>query len=136
MLGLRPVLLAGGRDLDRGDQRLGRVGHRRRELVAVKALVLSSCGRGASRIDRRDDPIGARAAVQPRDAVFVDVEVLADQLAQQPMRVGDRARRRAARRACSTARSARSASWATRVSIRSRSAFSRQRQSGLSLGRR
>ena len=40
----------------------------------------------------------ARAAMQPRNAVVVDVEVLADQLAQQPMRVGDRARRPAARR--------------------------------------
>ena len=32
---------------------------------------------------------GARAAMQPRHAVIVDVEVLADQLAQQPVRVGD-----------------------------------------------
>jgi hypothetical protein len=37
------------------------------------------------RVDRRDDPIGARAAMQARDAGFVDVEVLADQLAQQPV---------------------------------------------------
>ena len=38
-------------------------------------------------------------------------------------------------RLCSTARNARSASWATRVSIRSRSALTRQRHSGFSAGR-
>src|SRR4051794_10758321 len=40
-------------------------------------------------IDDRDDPVGPRSAMQPRDAILVDVEVLADQLAQQPMRLAD-----------------------------------------------
>jgi hypothetical protein len=41
------------------------------------------------RVDGRDDPVGARAPMQARNAVVVDVEVLADQLAQQAMSVGN-----------------------------------------------
>ena len=77
---------------------------------------------------------GARAAMQPRDAVVVDVEVLADQLAQQPVRLADRLVVKqpvgpldGPQRALGVL--------GDPVSIRSRSAFSRQRQSGLSPGR-
>src|SRR5215210_8386519 len=40
-------------------------------------------------VDRRDDPARRGSAMQPRDAVIVDVEVLADQLAQQSVRLTD-----------------------------------------------
>ena len=40
------------------------------------------------RVDGRDDPIGAGAAKKPRHAVLVEVEVLADQLPQQPLGLG------------------------------------------------
>ncbi len=40
-------------------------------------------------IDDRHDPLGAGAAVKSRNPVVIDVEVLADQLAQQRMRVAD-----------------------------------------------
>jgi hypothetical protein len=40
-------------------------------------------------VDRRDDPIGPCSTMKARNAVIVAVEVLADQLAQQPMRRGD-----------------------------------------------
>ena len=86
---LRAVLLAGRRHLDRADQRLGRVRRRRTELVAVKALVLALAPVAHLGIDGRDDPVGARATIKPRDAIGVDVEVLADQLAQQTVRLLD-----------------------------------------------
>jgi hypothetical protein len=78
------------------------------------------------RIDRGDDPIRAGAAVQPRDPVVIDVECWP---------INPRSSRCASATACSTsslpacstAGNARSASSATRESIRSRSAFSRQR---------
>jgi hypothetical protein len=66
------------------------VGHRCRELEAVKALMPALAAVAHLRIDDRDDPIRPRATMQPRDTVIVDVEVLADQLAQQPVRRRDR----------------------------------------------
>ena len=85
----RAVVLAGRRDVDGADQRLGGVGDRGRELVAIKALLRALAAMAHLGIDDRDDPICAGAAMQPRDAVVVDVEVLADQVAQQPVRLGE-----------------------------------------------
>jgi hypothetical protein len=128
-LGLGAALLAGRRHLDRRDQGLDGVARRRLQLVAVEALVLGLAPVAHLGVVHRQDAVGAGAAVKPRDAILLDVEVLADQLVsslnrlllEEPL-------------GRSTARSARSASSATRVSVRSRSACSRQRQSGLSAG--
>ena len=89
MLGLGSVLLAGGRDIDGGDQRHLGIGDGRRELEPSKRWCWLFAAVTHLRSHDRDDPVGARAAVQPRHAVIVDVEVLADQLAQQPVRVSD-----------------------------------------------
>ena len=75
--------------VDGGDQRLWCVSDRGRELEPVKALMLALAAVTHLGIHRRDDPVGPCAAMQPGDGVVVDVEVLADQLAQQPPRLAD-----------------------------------------------
>jgi hypothetical protein len=67
----------------------------------------------------RHNAVLAGAAVKARHAVLLDVGVLCNQLTQQRAGLLDRLLVEQSF-ACSTARTARSVSWATRVSIRSR----------------
>lgn len=83
MFGLRSVVLPTRRDVHGRDQRLRAVGGGRRELVAVKALLAALAAVAHLGVDRRDDPVAAGSTMQARHAVLVDVEVLADQFAQQ-----------------------------------------------------
>ena len=89
LLGLRAVVSARVADLDRGNQRLLAVGDRNVQLEAIKALGLRLAAVADLRIDRRDDPPLPGTAMQPRDAVIVDIEVLTQQLTQEPVSLGD-----------------------------------------------
>jgi hypothetical protein len=89
VLGPWAVLLRGRRHLDGRDQRLGRVGRRGVQLVAIEALVLRLAPMAHLGVDRRDDPALASAAAKPGDAVLVDLEVLANKLAQERVGVPD-----------------------------------------------
>jgi hypothetical protein len=133
-LGLRPVLLAARRHLDGVISGVSVLIAAAVQLVAVEAPLLGLAPVPHSQIVHRQDAVLAGAAVKTRDAVLIDVEILADELAQQRVGLADGRLVESSPGARSTARSARSASSATRVRIRSRCRFSRQRQSGFSTG--
>src|SRR5438128_1115915 len=86
VLGLRSVVLPTRRDVHGRDQWLRAVGGGRRELVAVKTLLAALAAVAYLGVDRRDDPVATGPTMQARHAVLVDVEVLADQFAQQLVR--------------------------------------------------
>jgi hypothetical protein len=81
-----------------------------------------------------DDLPRPAASAWARDLVVVDLELLADNLAQQPRRLGASSAAISSS-SCSTARSAGSASLATSASSASRAALSCQSPSGFSRGR-
>ncbi len=69
----------------RDDQRLAAVRRRGRELVPIEQLLGALATVPHLGVDGRDDPALAGAAIQPGNAALIDLEVLPDQLSQQPM---------------------------------------------------
>lgn len=125
------VVLVRRRHRDRGhDRRLGR--GRGMQLVAGEAP-LSLAAIAHLGVLGRQDLATAPAGAQARNLVVFDLELLADELAQQPDRLGDLGLGDQ-RLVSSTARSARSASPAISPSSAMRAWRSRQSPSGLSRG--
>src|SRR5664279_6526661 len=89
MLGLRAVALTAWGDVHARDQRDRAVRNRSGQLVPIKPRLGTLAPMLHLRIDRRDDLTGPGLAVQPRNAVLVDIEVLPDQIPQQLIRGRD-----------------------------------------------